>query len=272
MPRSILERAEPIGKGLNSDVYAWGERCVLKLFHGRIARAQADREYAVTQAVHAVGLPVPAAYEMIEIDGRCGIVLERIDGVSMLGYTQARPWALFAVIRQFTELHARIHQCQAPAGLRSLHERIAAGIDASDAPEAHKQTARERLAALPDGDVLCHGDFHPENVLVTPRGLVAIDWESASRGDPIGDVACTSRLMRTASLPPWSAGYMHLMLKGLRPLIHGKYLKRYLRLATGTRQQIEAWQTPLAVAARSWKPLTTAPRSIGKGPGADFNL
>lgn len=259
MPRPILERAEPIGKGLNSDVYAWGETCVLKLFHGRIARTQADREYAVTQAVHGAGLPVPNAYEMIEIDGRCGIVLERVDGVSMLGYTQARPWTLFAVIRQFAELHARIHQCQAPAGLRSLRERIAAGIDASDAPAADKQTARERLAALPDGDVLCHGDFHPENVLVTRRGLVVIDWESASHGDPIGDVACTSRLMQTASLPPWSAGYMHLTLKCLRPVIHGSYLKRYLRLATGTRPEIEAWQAPLAVAARSWRVATTCP-------------
>jgi aminoglycoside phosphotransferase (APT) family kinase protein len=106
---------------------------------------------------------------------------------------------------------------------------------------------------LPDGTTLCHGDFHPGNVLVTPRGLVVIDWSSASHGDPIGDVACTSRLMRAASLPPWSPGYMHLLLGCLRHAMHRSYLKRYFRHHAGTRGQVEAWQAPLAVAARSWR-------------------
>jgi aminoglycoside phosphotransferase (APT) family kinase protein len=149
-------------------------------------------------------------------------------------------------------LHAQIHCRTAPAGLPSLRERITAGIEASDSPVADKQTARDRLAALPDGTALCHGDFHPGNVLLTRRGPVVIDWDSASRGDPLGDLACTSRLMQTASLPPWSPGYVHLLLRCLRPAMHRSYLKRYLQLSAGTRGQIEAWQAPLAVAARSW--------------------
>src|SRR5262249_43067358 len=151
------------------------------------------------------------------------------------------------------ELHARIHRCTAPSGLPSLRERIDARIEASDSPSVDKQAARDRLAALPDGTALCHGDFHPGNVLVTPRGPVVIDWGSASRGDPLGDVAWTSHLMRTAGLPPWSPGYMHLMLKCLRSVMHGSYLRRYLHLHAGTQRQIEAWQPALAVAARAWR-------------------
>src|SRR6185369_2766810 len=94
-------------------------------------------------------------------------------------------------------------------------------------------------------------DFHPGNVLMTAKGPVVIDWDSASGGDPLGDVACTSRLMRTASLPPWSPGYAHVLLRCLRPLMHRCYLKRYFRLSPGTREQVEDWQAPLA-AARSW--------------------
>ena len=148
-----LEGNRLVGKGSCSDVYGWGGGHVLKLFHGGAARDRADREYAVTRTVHAAGLPVPAAYELVEVAGRWGIVFERVDGVSMLGYTQARPWALFAVIRQFAGLHARIHRREAPAGLRSLRERIAARIEASDSPEADKQAARDRLrrAARRDG-------------------------------------------------------------------------------------------------------------------------
>ena len=94
-----------------------------------------------------------------------------------------------------------------------------------------------------------------------------IDWGSASCGDPISDVACTSRLMRTANLPPWSPGHMHLLLKCLRPVMHRSYLKRYFRLHTGTPRQVEAWQEPLAVAARSWRiPAIAIEKKRGAGP------
>jgi uncharacterized protein (TIGR02172 family) len=253
MPGLTLEKAALVGKGFCSDVYAWGEGRVLKLFHGSMSQGRAQREYAATCVVHAAGLPVPAAFEVIEVAGRCGIVFERIEGVSLLDYTQARPWAIFSAVRLQAELHAQIHRCKAPSGLPSLRERLAACIDASASPIADKQAARDQLAELPDGTAICHGDFHPGNILITPRGPVVIDWSSASCGDPLGDVACTSRLIRTASLPPWSPGYAHLLLKCLRPLIHRSYLKRYLRLHAGTRQQIEAWEAPVAVAARSWR-------------------
>jgi aminoglycoside phosphotransferase (APT) family kinase protein len=248
-----LERAALVGKGFCSDVYVWREGQVLKLFHGWVSQARAQRECAVTRAVHAAGLPVPAAFEVIEVEGRCGIIFERIDGVSLLGYTQTRPWTLFGAIRLLAELHVQIHRCKAPVELPSLHERLAAGIEAvSDLSEADRQNAARHLADLPEGTALCHGDFHPGNVLITPRGPVVIDWDSASRGDPLGDVACTSRLMRAAGLPPWAPGWMHLLLWCLRPVMHRAYLKRYFQLYGGTPQQIGAWQAPLAVAAKGW--------------------
>lgn len=242
-----------VGKGFCSDVYEWGEGRALKLFYNWAARERADREFRITRIVHAAGFPAPAAYEVVEVENRWGIVFERVEGVSMLGYTQARPWALFNVIREFAALHAQIHSRNAPAGLPSLRERIRSRIDAADCPEADKQAARAHLAELADGTTLCHGDFHPGNVLLTERGPVVIDWSSGSSGDPIGDVAWTSRLMRHASLPDWSPGYMHLMLKCLRSVMHRSYLKRYFHLRPGRCEQVEAWQAPLAVAARSWR-------------------
>jgi aminoglycoside phosphotransferase (APT) family kinase protein len=253
MPTITLAGRELIDKGYCSDVYAWGEGRVLKLFYDWVAAESADREFAATSAVHAAGLPAPAAYDLIEVEGRRGIVFERVDGVSLLAYTQKRPWTLFGVIKQFADLHAAIHRVTAPDGLPSLRDRIAARIEAGDALAAEKQSALEHLAALPDGTAICHGDFHPANVLITTHGFTVIDWSSASRGDPIGDVACTSRLMRTATLPPWSPGYAHLMLRYLRQTMHRSYLNRYFRHHAGSRRQIDAWQAPIAIAARSWK-------------------
>jgi aminoglycoside phosphotransferase (APT) family kinase protein len=253
MQAQSLTRAELVGRGFCSDVYAWGDGRVLKLFHGGISPADAQREYTATRAVHTAGLPAPAVFEIVEVESRHGIVFERIEGASLYEYTLARPWTLFAAVRLLAELHARLHQCRAPAGLPTLKDRLAARIDATtDVPEAEKLHARRRLADLPDGTALCHGDFHPANVLMTARGPVVIDWSSASRGDPLGDVAYTARLIRTASLPPWAPAYAHLLLRCLRTAMHRSYLQRCLKLHHGTRRQIDAWELPLAVAARSW--------------------
>ncbi len=251
MAELTLGTSELVGQGFCSRVYSWGQGRVLKVFHGRLARERADREYATTRAIHALGFPTPAAFELLEVEGHAAIVFERIQGVSVLGYTQSRPWAIFRAVGMLAKLHARIHSYTAPPGLQSLRERVSAGIDASDASAEEKQAAQSQLAALPDGTALCHGDFHPDNVLLTPNGPVVIDWSAASRGDPYGDVACTSHLLQTASLPPWSPSYAHLLLQLLRPLLHRSYLNGYLRLTGGTQQQIKAWQLPLAVFARS---------------------
>jgi aminoglycoside phosphotransferase (APT) family kinase protein len=136
---------------------------------------------------------VPAAYEFVEVEGRPGIVFERVEGPSLLEHAQARPWTLFEAVRLLAELHAQIHRCVAPVELPSQREWSAGDIDAvADLSATEKEAARRCLAELPDGTALCHGDFHPGNVLITPRGPVIIDWETATRGHPLGDVACTS--------------------------------------------------------------------------------
>jgi aminoglycoside phosphotransferase (APT) family kinase protein len=246
-----LEKVELVGKGFCADVYAWGAGRVLKLFHSVTERA--EREFTATKAVHSSGLPVPAAYEIVEVEGRTGIVFERIDGVSLFDRTQARPWSVFSTIRLAAELHATFNRIQAPEGLPSLHERIAARIESSAAPAAEKQVARDRLAMLPDGTTLCHGDYHPGNVLISRRGPVVIDWSSASRGHHIGDVACTCHLMRTASLPPWAAWYSHLMLRGLRSTMQRLYLKWYFRRLPGSTRDVEEWQKAMSLVVTARK-------------------
>ena len=246
----------PLGRGYTADVYAWGDGRVLKLFHGSEGRERADREYRVTRAVHAAGLPAPAAYDMVEVRGRSGIVFERVNGPSLVDAVHARPWTLFAAVRELADLHARIHRLPCPDGLPTQREWLAAEIAATG-------LTCPALADLPDGDALCHGDFHPGNVLLGPAGPVVIDWGRATRGHALGDVAYTLRLLRMAELPPWVPRPMHLLLAGTRPMIHRLYLKRYFRRCPGTRREVEAWQGPFA-AAGVCRGQITPPRTVAR--------
>jgi uncharacterized protein (TIGR02172 family) len=247
-----LAKCPVVGKGMTSDVYALDQQRVLKLFHSESAHTRAEYEFKITRAVHAAGMPAPAVHELVELGGRPGIVFERIDGPSIFKQVQLRPWRLFAAVRQLAQLHAQIHACAAPPELPSQREWIAARIrTAEDLCDVEKNQLQRCIDALPDGTSLCHGDFHPDNVLVTVRGPVIIDWSSATRGNPLGDVAVTSYLIQTADLPPWAPLHAHLMLKFSRTFLHRTYLNAYLRLHPARRREIEAWQVPIAATVKS---------------------
>src|SRR5215203_4494171 len=68
--RSLDRDTRLVGKGFTSDVYEWGERRVLKLFHEWVPAHRVEREYRIAQAIFAAGLPAPATYELLRIEAR----------------------------------------------------------------------------------------------------------------------------------------------------------------------------------------------------------
>jgi aminoglycoside phosphotransferase (APT) family kinase protein len=79
----------------------------------------------------------------------------------------------------------------------NLKVRLADNIAATGLLDARrKRHLIDRIARVPDGDRLCHGDFHPLNILGEASRPVIIDWPDASRGDPAADVCRSYLLMK----------------------------------------------------------------------------
>ena len=67
----------------------------------------------------------------------------------------------------------------------SIASRVRANIGRAGLDAAVTAELLARLDALDDGTrLLCHGDLNAENVMLTARGPVAIDWLSAVTGPP----------------------------------------------------------------------------------------
>ena len=115
-------------------------------------------EYARSQ-----GYPVPAVEEVSD-DGT-ELVMERVDGPSMLVPLSRQPWALKHYARMLADLHNRLHEIDGPEWLRP-------------APGGN-------------GERVVHLDLHPLNVILSAKGPVVIDWANVARGDPAADVALT---------------------------------------------------------------------------------
>lgn len=237
-----------IGKGRAAEVFAWGDGQALKLFRNPATPvAEVEREFHTTAAVHKAGLSAPAVDRMVEVEGRPGIVFERIEGPTMSQAMLGAPFSLFQMAGGMAELHAAMHSCELP-DLPARRDRLEFGIRAAEAltPDT-REAVLKALAQLPDGDTVCHGDLWPDNVIMSPRGPIIIDWAGAARGDPLADVARTWLLNRLTNLP---LGLPERKLaNSMRAHFHSAYLSRYLKLRPGSRKQIAAWLLPV-VAAR----------------------
>jgi aminoglycoside/choline kinase family phosphotransferase len=106
--------------------------------------------------------------------------------------------------------------------------------------------ALSALASMPGGESLCHGDFHPDNVILSAEGPVVIDWVDATVGNPLADVARTTILLEgeraAGGATSWAARtVLQLWLRA--------YIGRYLFLRPGGNEEYRSWQ-PIVAAGR----------------------
>jgi Ser/Thr protein kinase RdoA (MazF antagonist) len=220
-----------LGSGKDADVFEFGEK-VVKLYKTGTSKHAPFREAAALALAESHGLPVPTISDVRQIDGRWGIVMARIDGPSFADRIARQPAEAAAVLATMAAVHARIHGSTA-VYLGSLKARLGANLHlAPILTDRQRSTLLEKLASLPEGDCLCHGDFHPWNILGPLSQPAVVDWTSASRGEPAADV-CRSFVLMKPSMPDLATAYVETCV----------------RISDSTLERIFTW-LPIVAAAR----------------------
>ena len=241
----MKELGEPIAIGRTAEIYSYEEGKVLKLFLSETPRPWIEKEIEIGKYIQDTKIPVPKVYEKVNIEGREGVIYEKIEGPSLLNEFASKPWNTAKYGRLLAQLHVEIHEVTAPKNLETQHEWATGGIpDTSKLSDDMKASVLKLLAALPSGNQLCHGDFHPGNIILSQRGPVIIDWMTVSQGVSSGDVARTLTILEAASAPAGTP--MRWLLEWFRNLFLSTYLKTYLQLKPEIESSLAPWQAVMA--------------------------
>jgi hypothetical protein len=237
-----------IGVGVSAEVFLWKDHQVIKLFYSKASKVRVIEEAEVTKALHQAGLAVPAIDKVVEINGRQGIIGERIDGSSMLINILLKPFKIGYFARLLAELQTTIHKYKYNvSGIPCLLEKRKLQIQAAEIlSEDKRQVVLDILDRLPVGESLCHGDFHPDNIILSPSKSIVIDWSVAVQGNSLADVAKTLLLLVIGTTPANHLTSIPWLL--LRCLFCTIYLRHYMELTHVTWKQIQPWLLPEAVA------------------------
>jgi uncharacterized protein (TIGR02172 family) len=230
-----------ISQGRTADIYTFGEEYILKLFHKEWAKESIEQEFKVNQLLRENTIQVPEAYEIINYEGRMGIIYERIFGPTVLQLMEKHPFSYLKQARLLADLHLYIHNftCdKLPSQKKILTERIRANTVISN---GQKIALLQDLANLEDSDSICHGDFNPDNVIISPKGPIIIDWTDATYGNPVADVTAITLMTEIVEISESASPITKLMFRLLRKHFIRTYKVRYFKNSIHQMKEAQQW-------------------------------
>lgn len=210
-----------IAEGRTAEIFQHSHESVIKLYRNGFPKEAILYEYEITKQIASLGIPVPQVKELVEIEGRLGIIFEYIQGQPLLQKMVENPLELDDFAELLADIHVMLHSFEVPADEGSKHFRRQKEVLASNIQRAAQLSSDEKnaiqycLEELANGNRVCHGDFHPDNVMVGHKRWV-IDWTDGMIGNPAGDIARTFLLLRYGTLPDAAPDHVKEELQGMR--------------------------------------------------------
>ncbi len=236
----------PLAEGTRNDLPA---RIVLRLApDAQLAAWETTLQAGVAEQGYAT--PKIRAFDIQPRAGhRAWCVMDHADGTPMLrglsgprallAFRRLATWLPDTLARAAADLHRLDPQPVRAALQQAIPERII-GIDgmldryltiSRDLADTRLQGLVERLAATMASQqphVVCHGDLHPFNVLITDNRYVVLDWTQGQIAHPAYDLAYTRLLLIN---PPLAVP------KPLRPILNfaarrlvNRFIKGYVKI------------------------------------------
>ena len=162
------------------------------------------------------GLPVAKVLEVQKIRDHWCIRREFIEGETLADVMAKDKKNLTKYLKEFVAIQCEIFS-KTSDRMGNLVEKLDKQISASPVEKVTRYDLHMKLQSFARGSSLCHGDFNPTNVIITPKGdWRVIDWAHVRLGDPCADVARTYLLFWLSGHVAAAEKYMTLACEALK--------------------------------------------------------
>ncbi|MBE6889484.1 MAG: aminoglycoside phosphotransferase [Ruminococcaceae bacterium] len=188
--------------------------------------------------VEETGYPrIPTLQEVRNIDGKWAVSYQFIKGKTLADLLRDEPEKADEHLSLMADLQIEINSCRS-AKLSRLKDYLKRSIDTLDViDDVKKYELLTKLEAMPKHVKLCHGDFTPENIIVSDDGVYVVDWLKAKQGNASADIAKT---------------YLRFCLSH-RTEYAEKYLKLYCSKTGTSVKYVHDWLPIIAAAQLKFK-------------------
>ncbi len=247
-----IKKEQMIGQGNTAEIYRLDDNKILKLFRIGLYKGIIEREYKNGIIIQNILECVPKVYEMVEINGRYGIIYEEIQGKDLLKIMISSLWKINYYSKKLAHYHVSIHKSVSD-NICTVKEKLEEDLNSVDVlSDENIEIVQKYLKQLPEGNELCHFDFHPGNVMIRNNKEVILDWMTACRGDACADVARTCLLLKHGEVAhaPW---IIRRLISIIQRHIYKIYIREYLTISQRSMEDIKSWELPVAAARlREW--------------------
>ncbi len=191
----------PIAKGNTAEIYLYDNK-IVKLFKEYLPDTESMNEAKKQKYAYSCGLPVPNVFEVTKIQNRQAIIMEYVKGENigdlLLNNLNEAERYIGLCVNEQKKIHAiRVNT----DGMEFMRQRLERQIKSGHKlDEKQKENILNMLHSIKFETRLCHGDFHPFNLILSKKNVNIIDWVDASSGDIRADVFRTYLLYAQTSL------------------------------------------------------------------------
>ncbi|MDQ0271739.1 phosphotransferase family protein [Cytobacillus purgationiresistens] len=196
-----MNLGNPIANGNTAELYRIDNK-IVKMFKEHLPHTESLYEAKKQEFAYLCGLDVPKIYEVTEINGRQAILMEYIKGQTVGNLLINNMELAEHYLNVCVNVQMKIHNVAVESDLlepmsEKLQRQIKSGKNLN---ELQKNILLRRLDSIQFESRLCHGDFHPYNLILSNDKVTIIDWVDSSAGDIRADVYRTYLLISQLSL------------------------------------------------------------------------
>ncbi|MBQ2910522.1 MAG: phosphotransferase [Bacilli bacterium] len=229
-----VNNMELIAQRKNKEIYVDNDK-VIKLFVEDHSQSDILNEALNQSRVDEYSnLNVPKLIEVRKLENRWAIVSERVEGKTISQMMKEQPEKTDEYLNLFVDVQLTILSNEVPL-LNRIKEKFTRKLEnATNIDENTKYELLQRLQGMKNHNKLCHGDYHPSNVIVKEDGTVyVIDWAHVTQGNASADAARTFLLFSIDNNEELAEKYLNLFAN--KSGIEKSHIQRWIPIVAATQ-------------------------------------